>query len=319
MNGAGWVDATIERRDAVLREIMAWGAALTRDGKLPPIPAQADLLRRIYEEEMPLARLMERSQLVLHAEGPGAAHDAPLLDALKWLTSATSSVLAFMAREWFFSFGADGKSLAKRVNWRITGMAPGSVWLGIRADAPPADLLGEDAELVAQLGDVLKRLPLAARFIDDEGLRIGVHEAFRDPADLDVTLEALLKLTPSGKAGIHSVGLTSTTEGMVSLSQRERVVLAEVLRKPKSARLREGAFVGDVRSVDLDRHRMTLRTSDGAIRCAIHGLTPEMARAMLGRAARIEGRYETDSNGRPRMLYVRDAKPLEQRQPPLAG
>lgn len=29
----------------------------------------------------------------------------------------------------------DGKSLAKRVHWRITGMAPGSVWLGIKADS----------------------------------------------------------------------------------------------------------------------------------------------------------------------------------------
>lgn len=317
MNGAGWVDATIERRDAVLREIMAWGAALTRDGKLPPIPAQADLLRRIYEEEMPLARLMERSQLVLHAEGPGAAHDAPLLDALKWLTSATSSVLAFMAREWFFSFGADGKSLAKRVNWRITGMAPGSVWLGIKADPPPADLLGEDAQIVGQIGDMLKRLPLAARFIDDEGLRPGASEAFGDPAELDVTLEALLKLAPTGRAGIHSVGLSSASQGMVSVSQRERVVLNDVLRKPKSARLREGAFVGEVRGADLDRHRMTLRTADGAIRCAIHGLTPEMARAMLGRAARLEGHYETDSHGRPRMLYVRSARPLEMSQAKL--
>lgn len=307
-----WEAQSQAKIDLVLREIMAWGAALGREGQLPPLPAQATLLRELYEQALPLARLMDRSQLVLHAEGPGANHDAPWLPALKWLTDTTHSVLKHLTREWLNTRGVDGRELAKRVDWRIAGMAPGSLWLGVRAEMPQRDLLPRDAALLQELGDTLAKLPLAGRFIDDEGLRPGVHEAVEDPALLDVVLDGLWRLSPTGKAGIHSLGVSAPEYGQITVSQRERVVLADVLRRPKMERLHEGGFVGEIRLVDLDKSRATLRTSDGAIRCAIGNIQHDTAREVLGRVVEVFGAYETDKQGRPRMLYVQRIRPTAQ-------
>lgn len=308
-----WESQSRAKIDLVLREIMAWGAALGRDGQLPPLPAQAGLLQELYQQALPLARLMDRAQLTLHAEGPGANAEAPWLAALKWMTDTTQRVLRLLALSWLEARGADGRALSKRIDWRIAGMAPGGLWLGIRAEAPESDLLPQDAELIAQMGDMLGQLPLAGRYIDDEGLRPGVHEAFDDPAQLDVALDGLRRLAPTGKAGIHTLSLTSRDHGGVTVSQRERVVISEVLRHPKTNRTREAQFVGEIRLVDLDKSRATLRTaSDGAIRCAIDGLPLDHARGILGRAVCVRGLVETDRQGRPRMLYVRDIRPAAQ-------
>jgi hypothetical protein len=307
-----WEAQSEAKIDLVLREIMAWGAALGRDGQLPPLPAQAALLRDLYTQSLPLARLLDRSQLVLHAEGPGANHESPWLASLKWLTDTSQRALRHIAHGWLDSVGADGRALAKKVDWRIAGIAPGSLWLGIRAQAPEQDLLAQDAEWIAQLGGLLGRLPLAGRYIDDEGLRPGVNEAFDDPAQLDVVLDALYRLSPTGRAGIHSLGLSAPEQGTVTVSQRERVVIAEVLKRPKSQQLHTGRFVGEIRLIDLDKHRATLRTADGAIRCSLQGLSADTARDILGRAVQVEGAYESDRSGRPRMLYITAIAPAPQ-------
>jgi predicted RNA-binding protein len=307
-----WEAQSEAKIDLVLREIMAWGAALGRDGELPPLPGQATLLRDLYTQALPLARLLDRSQLVLHAEGPGANHESPWLSSFRWLADTSQKVLRHIAHGWLDSVGADGRALARKVDWRISGMAPGSIWLGIRAQAPDQDLLPQDTELIEQLGTLMGRLPLAGRYIDDEGLRAGVNEAFEDPAQLDVMLDALYRLSPTGRAGIHSLGLSAPKYGMVTISQRERVVIAEVLKRPKSQQILKGRFVGEIRLIDLDKHRATLRTKDGAIRCALHGLRADTARDILGRAVQVEGAYESDRNGRPRMLYVETIAPAPQ-------
>lgn len=310
-----WESQSRAKIDLVLHEIMAWGAALGRDGQLPPMPAQAGLLQELYQQALPLARLMDHAQLALHAEGPGANTDAPWLAALKWMTDTTQRVLRLLAVSWLEAREADGRALSKRIDWRIAGMAPGGLWLGIRAEAPDGDLLPRDADLMKQMGNMLGQLPLAGRFIDDEGLRPGVHEAFDDPAQLDVALEGLKHLAPTGKAGIHTLALSSREHGQVTVSQRERVVISEVLRRPKTSKTREAEFVGEIRLVDLDKSRATLRTkTDGAIRCAIDGMQLDQVRGILGSAVYVRGIVESDRHGRPRMLYVSDMRPAPKQE-----
>jgi hypothetical protein len=54
-----WEAQCLAKIDLVLREIMALGAALGREGQLPPIPAQAALLHDLYTKALPLARLLD--------------------------------------------------------------------------------------------------------------------------------------------------------------------------------------------------------------------------------------------------------------------
>jgi hypothetical protein len=54
-----WEAQCLAKIDLVLREIMALGAAMEREGQLPPIPAQAALLHDLYTKGLPLARLLD--------------------------------------------------------------------------------------------------------------------------------------------------------------------------------------------------------------------------------------------------------------------
>ena len=47
-----------------------------------------ELLNRLYDEEYPLAKLMEASDFVIHAEGPAASEQIPHLNIVNWLFPA---------------------------------------------------------------------------------------------------------------------------------------------------------------------------------------------------------------------------------------
>ncbi len=278
-----------------------------------------DQIDKIARESYPLERVMQTSDLVLHAEGPGAMHDLPWLSALNWLTVTAETNLRRLSASLFDLLGADGKALSKSLDLRMTGMAPGSLWLGVKLMPPPADLLPQDIALIDTLVSQVGQLPEITRFIDDEGMRPGFEEAMPDPAQRDVQLAALYRFSPTGKRGIHTLDISSRDSGTASLSQRERVVLHEVIARPDMKQSIEGAFIGHVREADLDKTRLHLRGVEnvGTLRCVLPSLTADHARALLGNLVRAEGRYQTDREGRPRLLFIERITPIE--QPALAG
>lgn len=308
----------------VFLENMVGEGLLMKEAGMDFTPAQvvnASLgqIIKIAEESLPLARVMDESDLVLHAEGPGAAHHLPWLSALNWITTTAETNLRRLSASLFDLLGADGKTLAKSLDLRLSGVAPGSLWVGVKLMPPPADLLPQDIDLIDTLVSQVGRLPEITRFIDDEGLRPGIEEAIPDPAQRDVQLAALYRFSPTGKRGIHTLDISSRDSGSASLSQRERVVLHEAMIRPDMKQSIEGAFIGHVREADLDKTRLHLRGVEdvGTLRCVLPSLTAEHARTLLGSLVRAEGRYQTDREGRPRLLFVERITPIE--QPALPG
>ena len=172
---------------------------------------------------------------------------------------------------------------------------------------PPAgDLLPEDIALSQLLQKTANNLPEIARFIDDEGLKLGIEEASPDPAMRDVSLSALLKFSPTGRKGIHTLDLSSRDYGTASLSQRERVVLREVLDRPDLRQTKSGSFIGEVREADLDKTRFHLTgvPSVGTLRCMLPQMHVDLARNMLGRRVKVSGHYQEDRDGRPRLMMA---------------
>ena len=276
-----------------------------------------DQLDKIARESYPLFHVIENSDLVLHAEGPGAEHAMPWLSAMHWLTSAAHTHLRGLLRASLDLMGADGKRIARDADLRLSGVAPGSLWIGLKLMVPESALLPADANLNDRLAEVAARLPMLARFIDDEALRPGIREAEPDPALRDASLLSLLAFSPTGRRGIHTLGLSSREHGSATLSQRERVVLREVLAQPISNTLRTGTLHGEVREADLDRQRFHLRTDDGVVRCILPAMQADQARRLLGHAMAVTGRYEADREGRPRLMYVERAEPLPRTTPLL--
>lgn len=280
------------------------GLELTTEQVVEPTLAK---IVEIAELHFPLAKVLDNSDLVLHAEGPGAGHAMPWLSALNWVTSTAETNIRKLATAFFDMKGADGKSLARRVDPRLTGIASGSLWVGIRLDGVSDPIMGMNTDAdTPTLAEELHQLPRLVRFIDDEGMRPGIEEASPDPAMRDIGLSTLLRFAPTGRKGIHTLELVSRTEGSASLSQRERVVLKDVLDKPKMLASRNGSFVGEVREADLDKTRMHLRGVEGigTLRCVVPELSAEQARILLGRRVRVVGNYQVDRNGRPRLIFV---------------
>ena len=89
-------------------------------------------------------------------------------------------------------------------------------------------------------------------------------------------------------------------------------MLADALRRPHLANRRRGAFTGEVREIDLDARRMHLRKVQnvGSLRCALPALDNAKAKLLLGEFARVEGEYEADRDGRPRLMLVENAEAL---------
>lgn len=280
------------------------GLSLTTEQVVEPTLAR---IVEIAEQHFPLARVLDKSDLVLHAEGPGADQSMPWLTALNWVTSTAEITIRKLATAFFDMKGADGKILSKKIDPRLTGIAPGSLWVGIKLDNISDSFMGIPSEADGPtLSDELHHLPGLIRFIDDEGMRPGIEEISPDPAMRDIGLSTLLRFAPTGRRGIHTLELASRTEGRASLSQRERVVLKEVLNKPNIRASRSGSFVGEIREADLDKTRMHLRFVDGigTLRCVVPELSAEQARVLLGRRVRAVGNYQVDHNGRPRLIFI---------------
>ena len=275
--------------------------------------ASLDQIDKIARESYPLYQVTENSDIVLHAEGPGAEHNKPTLTSLNWLTyTAEKNIRSLISATLDLFCVTDGKNIAKNADLRLSGIAPGSIFIGLKLDIPPLPYFPEVGDIREKLIGTAKRLPMLARFIGDEGLEPGIREAEQDPALRDAALLSLLNFSPTGRRGIHTLNISSREHGGVSLSQRERVVLYNVFRRPKIETLLSGSFSGEVRAADLDKERFHLRASDGTmIRCVMQAMKKDQAKNILGNLCRVSGRYDVNNNGQPRLLYVERLEPIE--------
>lgn len=271
------------------------------------------LLEKLYTEDFPLARLLDNSDIMLHAEGPAAIDASPTLHAVNWLCNTAEKQLKSLARATFDLSNNSTLRLENQLDFRLTGFAPGSIYVGFRlqpfSSTPLID--GEFDPIFTVMKDTITRLSEIPNFIDNESINASINEALPDAAIRDAMLSAALHLAPTGRLGIHTVELSSpqTKKPSTELSQRERVVIHEALKRPTLISPIQGSFIGEIREIDLDYRRFHLRNIKeyGTLRCII---PPEYYyhesdfKTALGELAKVTGRYETDKNGRPRLLIV---------------
>ncbi|PJK07970.1 hypothetical protein CO610_07340 [Lysobacteraceae bacterium NML95-0200] len=270
-------------------------------------------LLELIHTGFPLERILEKSDLVLHAEGPAVRDAAPQLTAFNWLSSKTNQSLRKLAGEMFNLQEKDEKRLRKAIDLRLTGMAPGSLYLGFALAPPTQDIIpASDEPVFLQLKEVFRSLPELTDAIDDEEVTPLAAEIVPDAAERDASLTALYNLAPTGKVGIHTLDISSPGRTGGTLSQRERTVLHTALKRPDLISRKRGIFTGEVREIDLDRQRLHLReTNSGRIlRCVLPMLDRGQAKAVLGEFARVSGEYEPDRNGVPRLMLVEDLEPI---------
>ncbi len=312
-----WIEFSNEKLNALLQNLVAEGR-LAQDLGIDASPAQIvgasrELLMDVILNSLPLSRITDSSDLVLHAEGPSVRMEMPTLSAFNWLSSSAEKALRQLSGGLFDLQDRNAKSLAKALDLRLTGMAPGSLYLGFALIDPEPDLIQTaDEPVFARLRGAMRQLPTVTNAIGDEELSREVWELLPDAAERDVTLGALLGMAPTGQRGIHSVDISSPGTPQATLSQRERVVLRDALKRPSLANKRRGRFVGEVREIDLDAGRFHLRgvANIGSIRCVVRNINRQQAKELIGEFVAVSGEYESDKDGRPRLVLVEDMEAL---------
>lgn len=308
---------TISYLRAHLENLVAEGQMAQRFG-LDFTPAQLvegmeSTLLDIIRTSFPLENLLNTSDLVFHAEGPAVRDATPRLSAFNWLSGTAERALRMLSGALFDLSDRDERALRKALDLRLTGMAPGSLYLGFALAAPEADLVPADDEPVFdRVREAVRRLPVLTDAIGDESVLPNAAELIPDAAERDAAFNALLRMSPTGRNGIHTLDMTSPGESRGSLSQRERVVLREAIRRPTLANHKKGTFTGLVRGLDLDSHRLTLRevSGVGSLRCVLPALDKTKAQQAIGEYVSVSGQYETDRQGRPRLLLADSITPL---------
>ncbi len=296
---------------AMLENMVAEGA-LAKEHQLDidarqVVAANIGHIMEIINVSVPLSRIVNSSDLVLHAEGPGVRTEAPRLSAFNWLSLVAEKALRNLSTGLFSLLELDANRLKRALDLRLTGMAPGSLYLGFCLAEPPQDLVSaKDEPVFERIRKSLRQLPRAASTIGDDDVSPEIREIIPDAAERDVTLGSLYMLSPTGRKGIHTVEVSSRSAPKVDLSQRERVVLKDALKNPDLANKKHGSFEGTIREIDLDAKRFQLRgvVGVGSLRCVYPGLDSTSGKGILDEIVRVEGEYEVDRNGRPRLMLV---------------
>ena len=317
-----WTDNAQKKVEILLAQI----AGMSRlAAQLAPTASDAqvilpfkELLDSIYTHDLPLSRLLDSSDLVIHAEGPAVKHDAYELRAVNWLTATTEHVLRKLSVSLFQLADNAARSFSRELDLRLTGLVPGSLYAGFALSRPELDLLSLDEEPVFDsIRRAIHELPGVAGFIEDEGISDGIRERFPDPAQRDVVMEVNFKLAPTGQRGIHTLHISTPNQKSAKLSQRERVVLRHALNVPKLFNKKHGSFVGKLRMIDLDKRVTHLREVDGigTLRCVYAPSTYEKTSKSLGAQldsyVRVSGTYESDRAGKPRLMLVEQIEKFE--------
>lgn len=264
-------------------------------------------LHQLYEDELPLAKILDTSDLVLHAKGPATLDDNPGLKAFNWLCSAAEKNIRLLGRSVFDLGEKDAKIFSRKLDLRFNGFAPGSIYAGFSLSEQKQILDSDEKEYIYdRLLPILTSLPELPRFIKNDGVSSEIDELCPDPAYRDAALEAVLGLAPTGRNGIDEVNLSSKGVKASTLHKEDRSILRKALSEPKKQIKNQGRFSGNIREIDLDAGRFHLRNVQGigTIRCIVNKINIRQARAMLGKDVLVEGYYETDREGRPRLMYT---------------
>ena len=271
----------------------------------------------LYSQELELSKVMDSSDLVIHADGPAIEDHKAALGVVAHLFSNVERQFKRLALSVLDLGVADRKVAASKLDFRLTGIAPGSLYAGFCIEPPKAsELLGtaEENQMMADVKAATLSVTAVPKSVTDKGqLAEELGQWVGDPVVRDSALLAAYHLSPTGRSGIVSIDFINPAEDQVApstLDASHRQLLREVTQKNPliKSRTRHGSFVGNLTSIDLDKSRVDLRGigAEGfdSIRCILPALTAQKGREILGHRVRISGLYETTPSGRPSLLQV---------------
>jgi hypothetical protein len=268
------------------------------------------LLDDLYAKEMPVARALDRSDLLLHLDGDGLRTENPRLSLVTGLMGDVRRQVGSMIRTLVSSIN-EAVELPREIDLGLCSFTQGSLYLGFSLPEPGpgyAVLTGDplfnaSRQALATLATITSRL-------DEPDAYDLIRRDFADPKLRDAALTAVGQLAPSGRRGVSSlaIGGRAMRQGVAwpVLTPRTRLQVRAWLEKPglsdEVIELR-----GHVRAIDLDLRRFDLRRIDGGnlpdLRCIYPSSFDLRAKKWLDGTITVRGQVET-YQGAPRLLQV---------------
>jgi hypothetical protein len=273
------------------------------------------MLDAIYEEDMPVARALDESDLLLHLDGEGLQSKNPRLSLVTGIMGDVRKQVGAMIRTLVSSF-SEAVELPREFELGLSSFARGSLYLGFCLPEPGAGLavLPGDPFFEASR-QALSTFGAITELFDRPDAYDSIRRDFADPKLRDAALSAVGQLAPSGRRGVSSVAI-----GGRALPGHRWHTLTPDTRQQVRAWLEQPVLgdemielTGRVRAIDLDLRRFDLRRIDGGnlpdLRCIYAAASDAPAKGWLDSTVRVRGRVET-YQGAARLLQVESVAEL---------
>jgi hypothetical protein len=273
------------------------------------------LLDQIYEQDMPVARAIDGSDLLLHLDGEGLQLKNPRLSLVTGVMTDVRKQVGTMIKTLVSSF-SENVELPREFDLGLSSFAKGSLYLGFSLPEPAAGfaILSGDPVMEASR-QALFTLGSITSLLDEPDPYALVRREFADPKLRDAALSAVGQLAPSGRRGVSSIGIGGRALQNRSwriLTPRTRTQVRSWLEQPVlSDEVVE--LSGRVRAIDLDLRRFDLRRIDGGnlpdLRCIYSSAFDPPAKGWLDRTVVVRGQVET-YQGVARLLQIQTVTEL---------
>jgi hypothetical protein len=314
------------RESAIQQQLMEWHKLLLSDhgaqalleagkDKNKVLKPLFDRLRSLYLDDLPLIKLRELSDVVIHVDGNKIDDGNPQLKTVNWLGKTVRTQFGRLAAAALPGVSQRHITDSKDAQWEITGLVPGSIYMGfaLKRLSERVGFEQGDLELSKLIVNAARSISLVPQFINDGGVDKELTEAITDPALRDAAMMAAMQLSPTKTSAFDRIEIFSPGFSRGVLHYRERLALRYALIKPMMRKKVDGVFVGELNQVDLDSSRFELRNIPnlGRLRCVMD-FTPAHARRWLGHKVKVTGVYDADGSGRPRLMRVTEISVVEE-------
>jgi hypothetical protein len=274
------------------------------------------LLDEIYEKDMPIARALDRSDLLLHLDGEGLQTESPRLSLVTGIMGDVRKQVGTMIKTLVSSVN-EAVELPREIDLGLCSFAQGSLYLGFSLPEPnPGYVVLTGDPLFAASRQALSILGAVTEHINEPNAYDMIRQEFADPKLRDAALSAVGQLAPSGRRGVSTmeIGGRALQKGKWRLltpetRQQVRAWLEQPVLSHEVVELR-----GRVRAIDLDLRRFDLRRIDGGnlpdLRCIYPATFDLRAKKWLDATVVVRGQVET-YQGAARLLQVQSVEETE--------
>ena len=196
---AGWVEQVEQKAAIVLNQMAAAWALASQLDMNPDEVARPyfDMLNALYADEMPHARALDNSDLVLHIEGPALRDPNPRIKLLSGIFADLREQVTKITKAMVGLSDSEPAKLPPELELGLTGLARGSFVMGVKVRPPQSagsndqaveqisgtqiSLWGEDDPLYQAVREAIRSLARVAWYIGPEGIDEEITDAFPDP------------------------------------------------------------------------------------------------------------------------------------------